>query len=57
MGIPIVLHVHDEVVSEVEESIADEVKQTMEGLMRKPPEWAAGFVLNGPCKIFTRYGK
>lgn len=59
MGIPIVLHVHDEVVAEVDESLANEVKQTMEGLMSTPalPEWAAGFVLNGPCKIFTRYGK
>lgn len=52
-----VLHVHDEIVIEVPEAKADEAKRAMEGFMREPPAWAAGFPLFAECKTMRRYGK
>jgi len=60
MGIPIVLHVHDEVVVEVLASEAEWTREVMQELMSDDnnlPHWAEGFIMNGPCKIFMRYGK
>jgi len=53
-GVPVVLHVHDEIVAEVdgEEGLA-EVIQVMETL----PEWARGMPLKAEGHLSDRYGK
>ena len=56
-GFPVVLHVHDEVVVEVEESRAEEAKQAVEALMPQTPEWAAGLPVACEATVATRYGK
>jgi len=54
--LPIVLHVHDEIVAEVlEESGRDDLHRLAE-IMRNPPEWADGFPVNvegylAPCYL------
>lgn len=56
-GAQIVLHVHDEIVIEVEKAKAEAARAEMQRLMRTPSEWAAGFPLWADCKVMTRYGK
>lgn len=41
-GLPIVSHVHDEVVGEVRDGLPSSVEQAMWRIMAEPPEWAAG---------------
>lgn len=53
-GIPVVLHVHDEVVCEVPENT--EVKE-VEKIMLKLPEWAKGLPVSVDVKEMKRYGK
>lgn len=57
LGANIVLHVHDEVVVEVDADKAEAARQKMQEIMRTPPEWAAGFPLYADCGIMKRYGK
>lgn len=57
LGIPIVLHVHDEIVVEVYEENAEATCRKMQQLMCAPPAWAKDFPLHAKCKITTRYGK
>jgi DNA polymerase len=56
-GLPVVLHVHDEAVGEVDEAIAEEKRLVMQQMMRTPPVWAKGFPLWADCKVMVRYGK
>lgn len=56
-GAKIVLHVHDEIVAEVEREKAERARAWMERVMRAPPRWAAGFPLHADVEILTRYGK
>jgi DNA polymerase len=53
----IVLHVHDEIVVEVEKRYADQVKADIEGLMSVAPAWAPGLAVKGAGGILERYGK
>lgn len=56
-GYAIVLHVHDEIVIEILEALAEAARVEMEGIMRRVEPWAAGFPLWADCKIMGRYGK
>jgi DNA polymerase len=56
-GIPIVLHTHDDVNSEVAEQDAERVRALTARLMNTPPAWAAGFPLFSKPAIMERYGK
>lgn len=56
-GLPVVLHVHDEAVGEVDQAIAEEKRQVMQQMMRTPPAWAKGFPLWADCSVMGRYGK
>jgi DNA polymerase len=56
-GIPVVGHVHDEVVIEIPESQAEDVLAHTAALMQTAPQWAAGLPLAVEGKIMTRYGK
>ena len=53
----VVLHVHDEIVIECEESIAPVLQQRMERIMCVPPAWAEGLPLAVEAHMATRYGK
>ena len=53
----VVLHVHDEIVAEVNEADAEAYAQHLKQVMCTPPEWAAGLPLNAEVKIMGRYGK
>lgn len=52
-GVSVVLHVHDEIVVEGEESDVPAIERAM----RTPPNWAGGLPLNIEAEIMTRYGK
>lgn len=52
-GLPVVLHVHDEVIVEADASAQGEV----EAIMRQAPEWAEGCPIEVEAKIMTKYGK
>ncbi len=56
-GLPVVLHVHDEAVAEVDEGLAEEKRLVMQAIMRTPPAWAKGFPLWADCSVMRRYGK
>ena len=51
----VVLHVHDEIVLEVEDAGA--AKAALERMMTTPPAWAAGLPLAVEAKVMQRYGK
>lgn len=53
----VVLHVHDEIVAEVDKTDAESYAQKLKEIMCTPPEWAAGLPLNAEVKIMERYGK
>jgi DNA polymerase len=53
----VVLHVHDELVLEVLESVADEAAARLREVMCAPPDWAGELPLNCEVKIMERYGK
>lgn len=56
-GDEIVFHVHDEVIVEAPEDLADEVSASMQQILSTPPEWARGFPLKTKPTIEVRYGK
>lgn len=54
--LPIVLHVHDEIVAEVLEETGRESLERLAEIMRNPPAWADGFPVNvegylSPCYL------
>ena len=53
----VVLHVHDEIVLEVDKVGADIRAQELKDIMCTPPAWADGLPLNADVKIMERYGK
>ena len=53
----IVLHVHDEVVVEVEAECAEQVQGYLEKVFSTPPNWAAGLPLKGESFISDYYKK
>jgi DNA polymerase len=52
-----VLHVHDEIVLEVQEADAERALEWMREVMTTPPDWADGLPLAVGAKVMTRYGK
>jgi len=56
-GLPVVLHVHDEIIIEVPQESADESLQTLTRIMSTPPDWMPTLPLACEAKITTRYLK
>ena len=56
-GFPIVMHVHDEVVTEIAETEGDAVVGEIEGLMSVVPDWAAGLPISAEGWRGFRYRK
>ena len=56
-GIEVVLHVHDEIVAEVDTEKAEELAAAMRAVMVTPPVWAEGLPLGASGKVLSRYGK
>jgi DNA polymerase bacteriophage-type len=56
-GPPIVMHTHDEVLTEVPDAYAAEVSEWLGHEMSKGPAWAEGFPLKGDPSVLIRYGK
>ena len=56
-GYDIVLHVHDEVVVEVDEKDAEKAKEDIVNIMSEPPPWLEGCPLDSKAEILTRYAK
>jgi DNA polymerase I-like protein with 3'-5' exonuclease and polymerase domains len=57
IGLPIVLHVHDEVLVEVDEADAKDAQIEVARAMATSPDWMPGIPLTSDCKIFDRYEK
>lgn len=56
-GFRVVLHVHDEVVVEVEEAYAEEAMSAIQKLMSQPPEWMKSVPLEAEAFITEEYCK
>jgi DNA polymerase len=56
-NIPVLFHVHDEVICEVDESIAKETAKIVKEIMITPPSWAQGLPLDAEVKISKCYSK
>jgi DNA polymerase len=56
-GLGVVLHVHDEIVIECVNEVAEHVAERLHDVMCSAPAWAKGFPLNAEVKIMERYGK
>lgn len=56
-GIPVCLHVHDEVVCEVDADAAEDAARTVREIMTTPPAWAEGLPLGSDVKIMDFYQK
>ncbi len=56
-GLPVVLHVHDEIVTCVPEADAEDAKRTLVSIMSKAPEWADGLPVAAEATISKRYWK
>jgi DNA polymerase bacteriophage-type len=55
--LPVVLHVHDEIVCEVRAHDADAASIALENVMNETPDWAPGLPLKAEVKIMERFGK
>ncbi len=56
-GLPVVLHVHDEIVNEVPGDGADASLESLLAIMADPPPWAAGFPIGVEGFVSPRYVK
>jgi len=56
-GMPVVLHVHDEIVVEVPEADAETARTELNRIMSTAPDWAPGLPMKSGTKILRRYGK
>jgi len=56
-GLPVILHVHDEIGIEVETDAAEAALATLESCMTQQPEWAADMWLGATGFITKRYTK
>lgn len=54
-GAEVILHVHDEVVLEADDT--DEAAALLEAAMLTPPAWATGLPLAAEVMVRERYGK
>ena len=55
--IDVILHVHDEIVSEVPIEQAQEFLAYQEAIMLEPPAWGLDIPLGVESKVMARYGK
>jgi DNA polymerase len=56
-GLPVVLHVHDEIVAEVPAAEAEAALRRLAEIMSRPPAWAAGFPVEVEAYTAERYFK
>jgi DNA polymerase bacteriophage-type len=56
-GLPVVLHIHDEVVLEVPEDTTEAASARLVEIMCQPPAWASGLPLNAEVATMAMYGK
>jgi hypothetical protein len=56
-GLPVVLHVHDEVVVEVDEGVDAEALLAVNEIMCVAPAWATGLPIQADTQIADAYGK
>ena len=56
-GVEVVLHVHDEIVAEIDTDKSEELAAAMQAVMVTPPAWAEGLPLGASGKVMQRYGK
>ncbi len=56
-GLPVVLHVHDEVICEVPEADVEQAQAELISIMTTPPDWATGLPLAVECHVRSEYGK
>lgn len=56
-GLPVVLHVHDEIVTCVPEKDAEDAKRELTRIMSTSPEWAPDLPVGVEAKISKRYWK
>ena len=56
-GLPVRLHVHDEIVAEVSTKTAKTKQKAFDKILNTAPKWAAGFPLKTESEITTRYRK
>jgi len=56
-GVEVVLHVHDEIVAEIDTDKSEELAAAMRAVMVAPPAWAEGLPLGASGKVMQRYGK
>jgi DNA polymerase len=56
-GLPVVLHVHDEIVAEVTAAEAEAALRRLAEIMSRPPAWAAGFPVEVEAFTADRYFK
>jgi DNA polymerase bacteriophage-type len=56
-GLPVVLHVHDEIVAEVDAGAAQEALRHFAKIMATPPTWAEGFPIQVEAFVAERYFK
>ena len=56
-GVEVVLHVHDEIVAEIDTDKSEELAAAMRAVMVTPPAWADGLPLGASGKVMQRYGK
>ena len=56
-GLPVVLHVHDEIVCQVERERGESALREMQALAEEPPLWAAGLPLATSGAVGARWGK
>lgn len=56
-GIPLILTVHDELLTEPDEGNADGTLARLLAIMRSPPTWAAGLPVEAEGWVGQRYKK
>lgn len=56
-GLPVILHVHDEVILEVDEATADQDFTKAVQIMSTAPDWAPGIPLAVEGHVLDRYEK
>ena len=56
-GLPVVFHVHDEIISEVSAKKAPEKQKVFDLILNTAPDWCKGFPLKTESEVNSRYRK